>query len=112
MIIRDVVKDRQVKVYDAESNGDPHSHVDIVILGEGYTIDEKVKFEKDLKHFSDLFFSQEPYKTYADKFNIHGVYRFFDVPANDLFVLIHSHLIIPISCLLRRIRRTSVARSD
>jgi len=75
MIIRDVVKDRQVKVYDAESNGDPHSHVDIVILGEGYTIDEKVKFEKDLKHFSDLFFSQEPYKTYADKFNIHGVYK-------------------------------------
>jgi hypothetical protein len=75
MIIRDEVKNKQVKVYDAESNGDPHDRVDIVILGEGYTVDEKSKFEKDLKHFSDVFFSQEPYKSYADKFNIHGVYK-------------------------------------
>ncbi|MDH3269645.1 MAG: IgA Peptidase M64 [Ignavibacteria bacterium] len=75
MIIRDEVKNRQVKVYDAESNGDPHSKVDIVIVGEGYSLDNKTKFEKDLRYFSDLFFSQEPYKSHADKFNIHGVYK-------------------------------------
>jgi hypothetical protein len=75
MIIRDEIKNRQVKVYDAESNGDPHSRVDVVIIGEGYSLDDKPKFEKDLRYFSDLFFSQEPYKSYADKFNIHGVYK-------------------------------------
>ena len=75
MIIRDDIKNRQVKLYDAESNGDPHSRVDVVIIGEGYSLDDKPKFEKDLRYFSDLFFNQEPYKSYADKFNIHGVYK-------------------------------------
>lgn len=75
MIIRDEIKDRQVAVYDAETNGDPHNRVDVVIIGEGYSIDDKKKFEKDLKYFSDVFFGQEPYKSNADKFNIHGVYK-------------------------------------
>jgi len=75
MIIRDEVKDNLVRVYDAESNGDPHNRTDIVILGEGYTTDEKNKFENDLKYFTDVFFSLEPYKSNADKFNIHGVYK-------------------------------------
>jgi len=90
MIIRDEIKDRQVAVYDAESNGDPHSRVDVVILGEGYSINDKSKFEKDLKYFSDVFFSQEPYKSHADKFNIHGVYKpsgdsGIDEPRADLY---------------------------
>ena len=38
MIIRDQVKDKMVKVYNADLNGDPHNRADIVILGEGYTI--------------------------------------------------------------------------
>ncbi len=41
MIIRDEIKDKMVKVYNADSNGDPHNRADIVILGEGYTLDEK-----------------------------------------------------------------------
>ena len=90
MIVRDEIKDRQVSVYDAESNGDPHSRVDVVIIGEGYSIDDKAKFEKDLKYFSDVFFSQEPYKSQADKFNIHGVYKpsgdsGIDEPRAELF---------------------------
>ena len=75
MIIRDEVKDKMVKVYNADSNGDPHNRADIVILGEGYTLDEKNKFEKDLKYFTDVFFGLEPYKSNQDKFNIHGVYK-------------------------------------
>jgi len=90
MIIRDEVKDNTVRVYDAESNGDPHNRADIVILGEGYTIDEKSKFENDLKYFTNVFFSQEPYKSNSDKFNIHGVYKpsvdsGIDEPRADLF---------------------------
>jgi hypothetical protein len=75
MIIRDEIKGKFVKVYNADSNGDPHSKADIVILGEGYTIDEKDKFEKNLKYFTNVFFGLEPYKSNQDKFNIYGVYK-------------------------------------
>jgi hypothetical protein len=75
MIVRDEIKDKMVKVYNADSNGDPHSRADIVILGEGYTLDEKSKFEKDLKYFTKVFFGLEPYKSNQDKFNIYGVYK-------------------------------------
>jgi hypothetical protein len=75
MIIRDEIKDKMVKVYNADSNGDPHNRADIVILGEGYTLDEKSKFEKDLKYFTDVFFGLEPYKSNQNKFNIYGVYK-------------------------------------
>ncbi|MCU0413465.1 MAG: IgA Peptidase M64 [Ignavibacteriaceae bacterium] len=75
MIIRDEVKDKMVTVYDAETNGETHNRVDVVILGEGYTIDERTKFEKDLKYFTEVFFGLEPYKSNQEKFNIHGVYK-------------------------------------
>lgn len=75
MIIRDEIKDSQVKVYGADSNGDPHNKVDVVILGEGYSAEDLAKFEKDFKYFTDVFFSQEPYKSHKEKFNIHGVYK-------------------------------------
>ncbi len=74
-IIRDEIKDRSVVVYEADKNSDPHSRVDIAILGEGYSLDDKRKFEEDLKYFTNVFFSQPPYSFYEDKFNIYGVYK-------------------------------------
>jgi len=90
MIIRDEIKDKMVKIYNADSNGDPHNRADIVILGEGYTQNEKSKFEKDLKYFTDVFFGMEPYKSNASKFNIYGVYKpsedsGIDEPESGLF---------------------------
>jgi len=90
MIIKDAVKDWQVRIYNSELNGDPHNRVDIAILGEGYNSADKQKFEKDVKYFSDVFFSQEPYKSNADKFNIYGVLKpseesGIDEPTADLF---------------------------
>lgn len=74
-IRREEPKDNRVHVYEKEDNGDPHTRVDIVILAEGYSIDDKKKFEKDLAYFTDVFFSQEPYKSNEAKFNIYGVYN-------------------------------------
>ena len=74
-IIRDEIKDRSVVIYEADKNSDPHSRVDIAILGEGYSLDDKRKFEEDLKYFTNVFFSQPPYSFYEDKFNIYGVYK-------------------------------------
>ncbi|RKY95771.1 MAG: peptidase M64 [Ignavibacteriae bacterium] len=74
-IIRDEIKDRTVAIYESDKNDDPHSRVDIAILGEGYTLDDRRKFEEDLKYFTNVFFSQPPYSFYEDKFNIYGVYK-------------------------------------
>lgn len=74
-IIRDKVKDKDVIVVDAVSNGDPHKKVDVVILGEGYTKDEEKKFNSDLKKFIDVHFNHEPYKSSRNQFNIYGVLK-------------------------------------
>ncbi len=74
-IIKDAVKDKYVKVYKSHFSGDPHTKIDVVILGDGYTTVEQKKFEKDLKHFTYLFLSTEPYTSFKDKFNIYGVFK-------------------------------------
>ncbi len=74
-ITDEAVNSNEVNVYKQFYSGDPHKKVDVVIIGEGYTKDEKSKFEKDLKHFTDLFINQEPYKSLKDNFNIYGIFK-------------------------------------
>lgn len=74
-IIRDNVKDKAVKVYKSHISGDPHTKVDVVILGDGYSANDQKKFEKDLKRYTNLLISQEPFKKNKDKFNIYGVLK-------------------------------------
>ena len=62
-----------VVVVDSHISGDPHSRVDVVIIGEGYTRDEEVKFRADLARFTAVILGQEPYKSRRDRFNIRGV---------------------------------------
>jgi hypothetical protein len=66
---------KDVKVFEMVKNGDPHAKVDIAILAEGYTADEEPKVKKDLERFQNIFFRHEPYKTFKDRFNVHGVFR-------------------------------------
>jgi hypothetical protein len=73
-IISEVFKRKDVEVIPAVNNGNPQQCVDLVILGEGYPANEKDKFKKDLKYYTDLFFSIEPYKSRAKLFNINGVF--------------------------------------
>lgn len=61
------------KIVKSHISGDPHSKVDVVILGDGYTKEETEKFEKDINHFTEVFFSLEPYASMKDYFNIYGV---------------------------------------
>jgi len=67
--------DKNVQVYNLLQNGDPHTHVDIVFVAEGYTVDQRKKVKSDLKKFSGILFTQEPYKSYKDHFNIYGVFK-------------------------------------
>ena len=61
-------------VIQTVNNGNPHKKVDLVILGEGYDQSEQDKFRSDLKYYTGLFFSVEPYKSMAGLFNITGVF--------------------------------------
>jgi hypothetical protein len=64
-----------VTVVPVVSHGDPHAHVDIAIVGEGYTASEEGKFRSDLRHFAKVFFAQEPYASLEDHFNVSGVLK-------------------------------------
>ncbi len=65
---------RRDSVYALIVNGSPHDKVDILIVGEGYTLEEKGKFESDLKKYSGVFFSWQPYKSNREKFNFRGIF--------------------------------------
>ena len=65
---------RRDSVYAVLVSGSPHDRVDILIVGEGYTAEERGKFESDLKKYSAVFFSWEPYKSNREKFNFRGIF--------------------------------------
>jgi hypothetical protein len=59
-----------VKVFDLLNSGDPHVKVDVAFIAEGYTLAEKAKLQADLDRFVKVFFTQEPYRSLRDKFNM------------------------------------------
>lgn len=67
--------DSAVKTFKMHTSGDPHTKVDVAVIAEGYSAEQPSKFKADLERFTEVFFNQEPYKTYADRFNIYGVFK-------------------------------------
>ncbi len=89
-IIKDKVAYKDVKIFKSVYNGDPQKKVDVAIIGEGYAGDEPGKFRADLERFSQILFTQEPFQSNKDKFNIYGVYKpseesGTDEPLADIF---------------------------
>ena len=74
-IRNDDLSDHSIKIFESDSNGDPHTRVDVAILAEGYTNLEKEKFRKDLAYFTNVFFGPEPYKSRENNFNIYGIFK-------------------------------------
>jgi hypothetical protein len=66
--------DANATVVEAVRSGDPHGKADVAILAEGYTAAQEGKFRADLARFVKVFFSQEPYASHMNSFNIHGVF--------------------------------------
>ncbi len=72
------------------NNGDPSTKVDIVILGDGYAKADMGKFRSDAKHFNDVMFGTEPFKSRKNDFNVWTVEvesgeSGIDVPDRDLW---------------------------
>lgn len=64
----------QYETFDVVYNGNPSRKVDIVLISEGYTEDEKEKFMEACEVFGQEMFSYSPYKENAHKFNIRAVW--------------------------------------
>ena len=54
-------------------NGNAKNHVDIVILGDGYSAAEMGKFHKDVATLTDELFTVEPFKSRKNDFNLSAV---------------------------------------
>jgi hypothetical protein len=71
-------------------NGSPSEKVDIVILGDGYSRKDLVKYRDDLKRYMNSLFSVEPFKRRTGDFNVWAVevesdQSGIDVPDKDLW---------------------------
>ncbi len=56
-----------------QNMGDPATHVDFLILGDGYTAAERPKFEKDARRLADILFSTSPFKEHRQDFNVWAI---------------------------------------
>ncbi len=58
---------------DLEINGPPEEKIDILFLAEGYTENEMEKFLADAERSAGYIFSEEPFKSMRESFNIRAV---------------------------------------
>ncbi len=60
-------------------NGAIEKHINLVILSDGYTVDELDQFVLDAKSFSNALFDETPFDEYANLFNVFII----KVPSNE-----------------------------
>jgi len=61
------------EVFAVMENGKPEKKVDLLIMGDGYSINEKAKFKTDVKRMSDALFASEPFKSRQSDFNVWAI---------------------------------------
>jgi hypothetical protein len=67
------------RVWTVFENGPAAQKVDILVLGEGYTAAELLKFHGDVRRLLGALFAEEPFKSRKSDFNV----RALDLPAAD-----------------------------
>jgi len=63
----------EFETVDLEIHGDAREKVDILFVAEGYTQAEMEKFMKDAERSAGYIFSEEPFKSHREEFNIRAV---------------------------------------
>ena len=72
-IVNPAVLKSTYKSFTYVDNGKADTHVDIVILGDGYSAAEMDKFHKDVAALTDELFTVEPFKSRKADFNVRAV---------------------------------------
>jgi hypothetical protein len=58
---------------ELQKKGDPAKKVDLLLLGDGYTKDQRGKFEKDARRMMEVLFTHSPFKERRNDFNVWGL---------------------------------------
>lgn len=61
------------EVITIRENGPPQDKVDLLVLGDGYTAEERPTFEKEARSIVDGLFAIEPFKAGAQDFNVWAI---------------------------------------
>ena len=77
-------KDLSFETLKIHRSGRPKKRLDIVFLPEGYTADQKEKFEADCRAAADDLLGCTPYDSSKDKINIHAVWAPSEEEGTDL----------------------------
>ncbi len=72
-IFADPTPSKVFETADLEINGSPEEKVDILFLAEGYTEAEMDKFMGDAQRSMEYIFSEEPFKSRREDFNVRAV---------------------------------------
>jgi len=55
-------------------NGDPSNRIDLVFLGDGYTVDETALYSNNVQTYSNFMFNSiSPYNEYSSYFNVYKI---------------------------------------
>ncbi len=60
-------------------SGSIENRINIVVLGDGYTLEEQDKFISDTEAFTKSYFDQRPFDNYEHYFNVYAI----EVPSNE-----------------------------
>jgi hypothetical protein len=72
-VARDARTVRTATVATLHSGGDPANRIDIVVIGDGYTVDELDAYRASTDALVAGMFTEEPFDRYRDYFNVHRV---------------------------------------
>ncbi|MBQ46206.1 MAG: hypothetical protein CMP10_01695 [Zetaproteobacteria bacterium] len=67
-----LAEDEVVTIVDS---GPAKNRIDVVFMGDGYTVEEKQKFFSDMQRMVDDIFRDKTFRSYLPLFNIHLVFR-------------------------------------
>jgi hypothetical protein len=73
LIFNNYIYAQPLKTDTLQYNGNIDRFINIVILGDGYTVSEQNKFVEDAKNMSDYIFTQSPWKEYRKYFNVFAI---------------------------------------
>ena len=98
---------------ELQKMGDPATKVDLLVLGDGYTAEERGKFEKDARRFMEVLFATSPFHEHRSEFNVWGLCPAAEEsgvsrPSNGIYR--RSPLGASYDTLWRRSRRMSSSR--
>jgi hypothetical protein len=61
------------EVWTLFENGPAATKVDLLVLGDGYTAEERQGFHEDVQHLMDALFAAEPFKSRKGDFNVRAI---------------------------------------